>query len=122
MAQDNKIDEWPEAEWGKNAKHNYGMATESPKLVSEIWTFSHFQTEAHKCHDAVMICLSWSQQAAERGPDNLHSFSQCISEMELVGFVRTIYTYIAEAKLQFKSATLHGPCHDVWHTNYSCIH
>jgi len=29
--------------------------------------------------------------AAERGPDNLHSFSQCISEMELVGFVGTIY-------------------------------
>jgi hypothetical protein len=23
MAQDEKIDEWPEAEWGKNAEHNY---------------------------------------------------------------------------------------------------
>jgi hypothetical protein len=53
----------------------------------DIFSFS----EAHKCDDAVMICLSWSQQAAERGPDNLHSFSQCISEMELAGFIGTIY-------------------------------
>jgi hypothetical protein len=50
MAQDNKTDEWPEAKWGKNAKHNYGMATESPKLVSKIWKFSHFQK-----HTTVMM-------------------------------------------------------------------
>jgi hypothetical protein len=50
VAQDNKIDEWPEAERGKSAKHNYGMATESPKLVSKIWKFSHFQK-----HTTVMM-------------------------------------------------------------------
>ncbi len=56
MAQDNKTDEWPEAKWGKNAKHNYGMATESPKLVSGNFLIFR-STQLSRCSDDLFVLV-----------------------------------------------------------------